>query len=64
MIELCCNQLSRPSLTNLLAKAHGMAENSFVVFNEIGKESFSKLKTNFLQSLNLEPIKRRIYENR
>ena len=52
------------TLTNLLAKAHGMAKTSFVVFNEIGKESFSKPKTNFLQSLNLEPIKRRIYENR
>ena len=41
-----------------------MSKTSFVVFSEIGKESFSKLKTNFVQSLNLEPIERSIYENR
>ena len=52
------------TLTNLLAKTYGMAKTNFVVFSEIDKESFSKLKTNFVQSLNLEPIKRSIYENR
>ena len=51
-------------MTNLLAKAYGMTKTNFVVFNEIDKESFSKLKTNFVQSLYLEPIKRSIYENR
>ena len=50
--------------TNLLAKTYGMAKTNFVVFSEIDKESFSNLKTNFVQSLYLEPIKRSIYENR
>ena len=41
-----------------------MAKTNFVVFSELDKESFSKLKTNFVQSLYLEPIKGSIYENR
>ena len=51
------------TLTNLLAKAYGMAKTNYVVFNEVDKESFNKLKINFVQSVYLEPIKRSIYEN-
>ena len=51
------------TLINLLAKAYGMAKTNCVVFNEVDKESFNKLKINFVQSVYLETIKRSIYEN-
>ena len=45
-------------MTNLLAKAYGMTKTNFVVFNEIDKESFSKPKTNFVQSVYVEPTQK------